>query len=452
MREEIPLDLNYLNDQILDAANILERPTVQIQLLVIAALIGASWLLSTWLWSQFSRRFPLAKQFDTAVLGESRLYWQNCSAAAVRYLPTPAFAWIALQFLRGWFLRQDWLAGFLADGIDLLWAWGVFCCFLVCLYALYPANAVSRYRKNFFTPLFLLFATGTTLQLFFDLPRIFQVPLFELFGEPVAVEDIAITIFGVYFWVVGALLLEKLVIRLLSAGNRWDVRLDAFSLLLRYFLIGLGLVLIFGYVGVNSTAFAAITGGLSVGIGFGLKEVISNFVSGLWLLFEGAVKPGDILDIDGEMNEVRKLGVRATTVRKIKDNSEEIIPNQAFFTQNITTLTGSDRTIARSLSVGASYNCDPHKVLDILLQVVRQHPRVLRDPTPLVFFRGFGESSLDFELKFWLDDPLSWKKVTSELGCRIWQVFAENGIEIPYPQRDLHVRSKVEDSTDKEES
>jgi small-conductance mechanosensitive channel len=443
MSEKIVLDLTYLSDQILDAASILERPSVQIQLLGIAVSIGVSWLLSKWLWIQFSRRFPQVSQFDAI---ESRLPWQNYGAALVRYLLTPALCLMAVNLLRSWFLRQGWLAGFLTDGINLLWAYGFFRFFLLCLFALLPANAVSQYRKSFFAPLFFLFATGTVLNLFADLPQILEVPLIELFGEPVTLEDIFITIFGLYFWFVGTSLLEKLIFSFLSSGIRQDSRANqALSLILRYFLIGLGIVLIFGYVGVSPTALAAITGGLSVGIGFGLKEVISNFVSGIWLLFEGALKPGDIVTIDGEMSEVKKLGVRATTVQVIRDNSEQIIPNQTFFTQNVTTLTGSDRLAYRSLTVGASYQCAPQKVLDMLLQVARQHPSVLKDPSPMAFFIGFGESSLDFELKFWLDDPLVGKRVTSELGCQIWQAFAENGVEIPYPQRDLHIRSDVED-------
>jgi small-conductance mechanosensitive channel len=443
MSETITLDWTYLSDQILDAANILERPAVQIQLLVIAGSIGVSWLLSKWLWIQFSRRFPQVSQFDVS---ESRLRGQNYGAALLRYLLTPTLSLLAVNLLRSWFLRQGWLAGFLSDSIYLLWVCGFYRFFLICLYALFPANGVSQYRQSLFAPLFWLFVAGFVLNLLADLPGILQVPLIELFGEPVTLKAIFVTIVGLYFWFVGTSLIEKLFFRLASSATRKDPgAIQVLSLLLRYFLIGLGIVLILGYVGVNGTALAAITGGLSVGIGFGLKEVISNFVSGIWLLFEGVLKPGDIISVDGQMSQVKRLGVRATTVQVIQDNSEEIIPNQTFFTQNVTTFTGSDRLVCHSLKVGASYNRDPQKVMDILLQVANQHPRLLKDPSPSAVFIGFGESSLDFELKFWLDDPLIGKTITSELGCAIWKAFAENGIEIPFPQRDLHIRSDDED-------
>lgn len=205
--------------------------------------------------------------------------------------------------------------------------------------------------------------------------------------------------------------------------------------------MALGIVFIFGYVGFNPTAFAAITGGLSVGIGFGLKEVFSNFISGIVLLFEGTLKPGDIIEIGGESSEVKKLSFRSTTVRVFKDNSEKIIPNQNFFTQDFTTFTGSNRLVRRSLKVSTSYDCDPQKVINLLLQIAAQHPRILQEPPPLAFFVNFGDSSLNFEISFWLDDPLIGKTVASEIGCKIWKTFAESKIEIPYPQRDLHIRS-----------
>jgi small-conductance mechanosensitive channel len=262
-------------------------------------------------------------------------------------------------------------------------------------------------------------------------------------------ESAFITVTGLYFWIIGASLLEKLLFNLFLNRNVQDTRVrQIISLLLRYFLIGLGIVLIFGYAGISPTALAAITGGLSVGIGFGLKEVISNFVSGIWLLFEGALKAGDIITIEGKMSKVNKLGIRATTVQVIQDNSEEIIPNQTFFTQNVSTLTGSNQLVRRSLIVGASYKCSPPKVVKILLQVAKEHPKVLKYPEPQAFALGFGDSSIDFELKFWIDDPLMFKPVTSQLVCNIWQAFADNDIEIPYPQRDLHIRSHDKSSND----
>jgi small-conductance mechanosensitive channel len=299
---------------------------------------------------------------------------------------------------------------------------------------------VTYYRHNFFSPLVILFIIGQILNIFLDLPLFLNVSFINLFGAPINLGSILVIVGGIYFWTIGSSLIEKFITNILLYNLQQDPNIrQVVGLIIRYFLMGLGIVIIFGYVGFSPTALAAITGGLSVGIGFGLKEIISNFVSGIWLLFEGVLKPGDVIIIDGEMSEVKKLGVRATTVQVVRDNSEQIIPNQTFFTQTMTTLTGSDRLSYRSLSVGASYACDPQQVIKVLLQVADHHPRVLKLPPPIAFLVGFGDSSLNFELKFWLDEPLTGKRTISELSCHIWQAFAEAGIEIPFPQQDVHI-------------
>ena len=106
-------------------------------------------------------------------------------------------------------------------------------------------------------------------------------------------------------------------------------------------------------------------------------------------------------------------------------------------------MTGSDHRVRRSLTVGTSYNSNPQEVIKILLEIVDQHPEVLNDPAPLVYLINFGESSLDFEMTVWLENPIIGKRVISELACQIWKTFAEKNIEIPYPQRDLHIRSDI---------
>ena len=284
---------------------------------------------------------------------------------------------------------------------------------------------------------------GSILSLQSDLRQLASIVLFELFGGPMTLGSIFLATVGLYFWIVGVFFLERCLQFLFTVGAQFKAReWRGISLIIRYTLIFLGFVIIFGYVGFSPAVLAAITGGLSVGIGFGLKEVISNFVSGIWLLFEGALKPGDIVNVGGEVGEVQSLGIRAATVRVLRDGSEKILPNQTFFTTEVTTYTGSDRLVSWSVTVGVSYNCHPSTVLDILLKIAEQHPSVLKEPPPLAFFLEFGESSLNFELKFWLNTPrvAVGKQVISELSCSIWQTFADQGIEIPYPQRDVHFR------------
>ena len=443
MSEQEVLNLHYLWSELVKVGIVLQRPAVQIQIFGMTILILLAWIVSQWIWIHFRQRFPRVSQFK---VGEERLSWQQNVVVFVHYLLTPVLSLIGIELLRSWFLQQGWFSGYLSDGIELLWVYCLYRFFLTSLYALFPANIVSRYSYRFFAPLFYLFFIRNILSWFIYPPKISEVTLIELFDQPVNLRMMVLTIAGLYFLIVGTSMVERFLLLLFLNSTDQDAdALQAAALICRYFIIGLGIVLLFGYLGVNPTALAAITGGLSVGIGFGLKEAIGNFVSGIWLLFEGALKPGDVVNIEGKMSKVTKLGIRATTVQVIKDNSEEIIPNQTFFTQCVSTFTGSDRLVRRSLIVGASYQCSPAKVMEIILQVAHQHPRVLKHPTPMVFAIGFGDSSIDFDLRFWLDDPLIGMTVTSDLICEIWQAFADNNIEIPYPQRDLHLRNDLQD-------
>ncbi len=439
MNKQTVLNGAYFWDELLRISIILQRPAVQIQILAIVGFIFLSWLFSQWIWIKFRRRFPEISQFEKKNI---RFIWQQYGSALLYYLLTPTLSLIIISLVKLCFLHQDWFAGYLNDSIKLLWIYGFYRLFLVSLYLIFPIKSVEHYHYRFFAPLFSLFVLVKTINLFTNLPKISRTPLINLFGEIITLHDIFIMVAGLYFWIVGASLFEKVLLYLFSSEVRKDPRISqVVALILRYFLSGLGIVLIFGYVGISPTAVAAITGGLSVGIGFGLKEIISNFVSGIWLLFEGALKPDDVISIDNEMSQVKQLGIRATTVQIISDNSEKIIPNQTFFTENVTTFTGSNPLVYRSVTVGASYQCNPQKVIDILLQVADENSRVLKIPNPKAFAIGFGDSSVDFELKFWIDDPLSGKTITSQLVCDIWQKFADHDIEIPYPQRDLHIRN-----------
>jgi small-conductance mechanosensitive channel len=191
-------------------------------------------------------------------------------------------------------------------------------------------------------------------------------------------------------------------------------------------------------VGLNTSAIAAIAGGLSVGIGFGVKEVFSNFISGLWLLFEGSVRPGSVLFIDGDPCEVRSLGLRAAVLWRNRDNAELLIPNQTFFTATTTTYTGSDSLRRSAVEIGAAYRHDPVVVIALLEEVARATAGVRLDPAPRAFLVGYGESSIDYSLRYWIDDPLGNLSIQSAVSQAVWHAFSANGIEMPFPQRVIH--------------
>jgi small-conductance mechanosensitive channel len=178
-----------------------------------------------------------------------------------------------------------------------------------------------------------------------------------------------------------------------------------------------------------------VAGGLSVGLGFGIKEVFSNFVSGLWLLFEGSVRPGEVLMIDGDPCEVRRLGLRATLLWRDRDNAELLIPNQTFFTDQATSYTATDRMRRSQVSVGAAYHHNPAEVIALLEATALEVPRVLRQPAPKALLLSYGESSLNYALRFWIENPMDNVGICSEVNQAIWCAFEREGIEIPFPQQ-----------------
>ena len=216
----------------------------------------------------------------------------------------------------------------------------------------------------------------------------------------------------------------------ISEGSR-----KALELILRYAVVVVGLLAVAFHVGFNGTALLAIAGGLSVGLGFGIKEVFSNFVSGLWLLFEGSVRPEEVLMIDGDPCEVRKLGLRATLLWRDRDNAELLIPNQTFFTEAATTYTASDRMRRSQVSVGAAYHHDPAGVIALLEATALEVPRVLKHPAPKGLLLSYGDSAINYALRFWIAHPMDNVTICSEVNQAIWSAFKQHNIEIPFPQQ-----------------
>jgi small-conductance mechanosensitive channel len=215
---------------------------------------------------------------------------------------------------------------------------------------------------------------------------------------------------------------------------------NTISIVITYTIITLGVLVALSSIGINLSTLTVVLGGLSVGLAFGLQEIVNNFVSGFILLFERSIEIGDIVEVDQNVGIVQRIGVRSTTI-KTRDNVELIIPNSYFLTQVVTNMTRSEDLVRTRVSVGVSYNARPREVEQALLEAAAQHPQVLSDPPPSIQFKDFGDSSLDFELFVWTNQAFQTPKLTSELRYNIWDALAARNIEIPFPQRDIHIRS-----------
>jgi len=222
----------------------------------------------------------------------------------------------------------------------------------------------------------------------------------------------------------------------MEAGHKYALETG-----IEYVIIIAGLAIGLESAGMNLSSLALVGGALGIGVGFGLQPIVSNFVSGLVILFEGPVKVGDRVEITELNGDVVKIGARSTWVRT-NDNIIVIMPNSEFIVKPVINWTATDRQVRFSLSVGVGYGSDPEEVRQILLEVAAGNSDVLEEPGPDVVFTEFGESSLNFDLRYWTVSKMQTPKVLkSDLYFAIFQAFKERGIEIPFPQRDLHLRS-----------
>lgn len=208
-----------------------------------------------------------------------------------------------------------------------------------------------------------------------------------------------------------------------------------------YLFITIGFYIALKLVGIDLSSLAVIAGAIGVGLGFGLQNIISNFVSGLIILAERPVSIGDRVELGEVAGLVTKISLRSTTV-VTNDNITVIVPNSDFITNKVTNWSYGDPKVRIRLPIGVAYGTDPEQVRQLLIQVATEHPMVLREPAPELFFTGFGDSSLNFELGVWTAEMASKpRRFRSDLNYAMERKLRENHIEIPFPQRDLHLRT-----------
>lgn len=214
----------------------------------------------------------------------------------------------------------------------------------------------------------------------------------------------------------------------------------AIATITRYVIVVLGFLLAVAMLGFDLDRLTLLASAVAVGVGFGLQTIVNNFVSGLILLFERPIQVGDRVQIADLYGDVVNIGIRASTVRTF-DGADVIVPNSVFIVEQLTNWTFSDKMRRIILPVGVAYGTDPERVLAVMREVAVNHPKVLAQPPPAFLFRGFGDSSLDFEMRVFIDDYDRLLGITSELAIGVNNALRGAGIEIPFPQRDLHLRS-----------
>ena len=284
----------------------------------------------------------------------------------------------------------------------------------------------------------------TFTELYQKLFSIMEFKLFAIGDAAIGLGDILVFVLILFvFLIVSKALSRLLSVRVLSKMPMEDGTKYVLKRITEYALIIIGTVVAFQTIGINLSGLAVIFGLLSVGIGFGLQNVASNFVSGLILLFERPIRVGDRITVGDTEGDVEEIDMRSTTVRSL-NNISIIVPNSDFISSKVINWSHGDQKVRLDISVGVSYSSDLDLVFKSLEEVAQENKEVLKRPKPEVLLVEFGDSSWNMELRVWIPNPKRWWQARSDVNCAIVRKFRENEIEIPFPQRDLHVRSTTE--------
>ena len=302
-----------------------------------------------------------------------------------------------------------------------------------------PKDRIARWLRRLARPAILVFALLYCIDRLSSLSSIGLINVGTLLDSQLALGKLFSSLIGLYLILIASAPIAFLISLLSQAALKIsDQSRHAIEIIVRYLLISFGLLAVALQAGFNATALLTISAGLSVGLGFGVKEIFANIFSGIWLLFEGSIRPGEILMIKGEPCRVNKLLLRATLLSRERDDAELLIPNQTLFNQDAESFTAGENFRRDEVVVGAAYHHEPQQVMTLLEQVACQHPRVLQHPAPKAFAIDFAESSINYKLKYSVRNPLEARTVSSDLRQEIWTAFNSHGIGIPFPQRQVY--------------
>lgn len=269
---------------------------------------------------------------------------------------------------------------------------------------------------------------------------ILNFTLFTLGESQVTLMSAVLLILATFFLIFLTKLAQRWVVHKLMSKSTIELGVrDAVASLVRYVILIFGFIVIFQSAGLDLSAFSILFGALGVGIGFGLQSLTNNLVSGLVILVERPIKLGDRVEVGSVKGDVTRISMRATTIRT-NSNISVIVPNTEFVTSTVINWSHDDRNVRILIPVGVSYREDPAQIQSILLSIAKAEPGVLAKPEPSVLFDSYGDSALNFNLSVWTGQYTSTPSLLkSRLYYAIFDRFRAEGIEIPFPQRDIHI-------------
>jgi small-conductance mechanosensitive channel len=280
-------------------------------------------------------------------------------------------------------------------------------------------------------------------EIFSYIREVLNIQLFTVSEVPVTIASILIFFLLLTFFIFVGIFVRRAINRKIFKRFNVDEGTSyTLSRITQYIIITIGVLISFNFVGINLSSLTVIFGLLSVGIGFGLQNVTSNFISGLIILFERPISVGDRVVVNDIEGDIIEINIRSTMVRTV-NNISIVVPNSEFVSKDVINYSHGDPTYRLDVNVGVSYDSDLDTVLKALREVAENNSKVMKNPEPEVHLIEFGDSSWNMQLRSWIPNVKDYPKIRNELNQEIVRTFRKYNIVIPFPQRDLHMRSSV---------
>lgn len=415
----------------------LQRPEVQTQLFLFVGVVLIAGVLARFSEQWIDKWEPqwLKDRFSS---GQSR--YLNLGISIVSVMVFLLLCILGLAVARVALEANGFAAGLMDKIAQIFWLLIAYRVFITLLYFFFKSDVVGKYHNRLLRPAITFIVFLLVLTNLASLLELASVDIPTPFDINISVGALVASTIGLYFWITLIGALSEISYTLITRRKEVDAgSVQATLTIIRYVAIGVGLFLILRQLPLDSTSVAAIIAGLSVGIGFGLQEVLSNFISGVLLLFERSLHPGDVIEMDGQMSVVEDLSIRATRVR-LPNNVVKIIPNQTFFTSSFSNYDPAT-VVWFSISITASYDDEPDEVIALLLSIMNNHSEISKNPGPGCSLANFGDYAIEYSAFFALKNPMRFYPVRNELHKQIWRAFQEQGIVMPGPQQEVFVHT-----------
>ncbi len=277
-----------------------------------------------------------------------------------------------------------------------------------------------------------------------DVLQLFNKPIFKIGESEINIGTIIIFFLSFYILIFASKKVRKILLHKILVRSKLKKSFrETIANSVRVFILLIGTIIIIQAVGIDLSALSLLAGALGVGIGFGFQKVTDNLISGLTILIEEPIKVGDRVEVGEVTGDVTNISLRSTTIIT-NDNISIIVPNSEFISSKVINWSHNSRVVRFRFPIGVSYGEDPEKIRQLLMEVADENPNVHKEPKPKIFFEGFGDSALNFSLGVWTSSHVDKPEIIkSEIYFAVFGKFKKNNVVIPFPQRDIHIKSQV---------